>query len=58
MTITSVATDVTDLTDGTVAYSPHLAPRCGCADDDVIAYRDDDGEWTCISCGRPTAWPS
>jgi hypothetical protein len=51
MTISDVASD---LTHGTIAYLPHLAPRCGCADDDVIAYRDDDGDWTCTSCGRRT----
>ena len=49
MTISDVASD---LTQGTITYLPHLAPRCGCADDDVIAYRDDDGDWTCTSCGR------
>lgn len=47
--------DASDLTHETITYLPHLAPRCGCADDDVIAYRDDDGDWTCTSCGRRLA---
>ena len=41
-----------DLTHGGTTYLPHPAPRCGCAADEVIAYRDDDGDWTCTSCGR------
>ena len=41
-----------DLIHGGITHLPHPAPRCGCAADDVIAYRDDDGDWTCTSCGR------
>jgi hypothetical protein len=36
----------------TTALLPHLARACRCADDNVIAYRDDDGDWTCTRCGR------
>ena len=28
-----------------------------CADREVIASREEDGDWTCGSCGRPLAPP-
>jgi hypothetical protein len=36
-----------------LAYAPHRAPVCHCLDHDVMASRDEDGDWTCCSCGRP-----
>jgi hypothetical protein len=32
---------------------PRHAPSCRCADHEVMASRDEDGDWTCCSCGRP-----
>jgi hypothetical protein len=26
--------------------------RCRCSARDVMAFRDEDGDWTCSSCGR------
>ena len=35
-----------------VSRAPRSAAPCRCAGGDEIAYRDDDGDWTCIRCGR------
>jgi len=35
------------------ALAPRHAPSCRCADHEVMASRDEDGDWTCCSCGRP-----
>jgi hypothetical protein len=32
--------------------APRLAPKCSCAARDVMAFRDEDGDLTCYSCGR------
>jgi hypothetical protein len=29
-----------------------FAPTCGCAEHEVMAWRDEDGDWICGSCGR------
>lgn len=34
-------------------FAPRRAPSCRCADHEVMASRDEDGDWTCCSCGRP-----
>jgi hypothetical protein len=34
-------------------FAPGYAPTCRCADHEVMASRDEDGDWTCCSCGRP-----
>jgi hypothetical protein len=36
-----------------LVYAPRRAPACHCMDHEVMASRDEDGEWTCCSCGRP-----
>jgi hypothetical protein len=36
-------------------FAPRRAPGCRCADHEVMASRDEDGDWTCCSCGRPLA---
>jgi hypothetical protein len=37
--------------------TPEAAPQpgatCRCAAHDVVAWRDEDGDWTCCGCGRP-----
>jgi len=33
--------------------APRRAPTCRCADHEVMASRDEDGDWTCCSCGHP-----
>jgi hypothetical protein len=38
-------------------YAPRCAPVCHCLDQDVTASRDEDGDWTCCSCGRAVAPP-
>jgi hypothetical protein len=38
-------------TDASV-LAPRTAPGCRCAARDVIAFRDEDGDWSCYSCGR------
>jgi len=37
----------------TRVFVPRHAPTCRCADHEVMASRDEDGDWTCCSCGRP-----
>jgi hypothetical protein len=37
----------------TRAFAPRHAPTCRCAADEVMAWRDEDGDWTCCTCGRP-----
>jgi hypothetical protein len=37
----------------TSVFAPNHAPSCRCADREVMASRDDDGDWTCCRCGRP-----
>jgi transcription initiation factor TFIIIB Brf1 subunit/transcription initiation factor TFIIB len=32
--------------------TPNWAPHCGCTEHEVIAYADEDGDWTCSKCGR------
>jgi hypothetical protein len=39
-------------TDQPLAFAPRPAARCGCAEHEVMASRDEDGDWTCLSCGR------
>jgi hypothetical protein len=34
-------------------FAPLHAPSCRCADREVMASRDEDGDWSCCSCGRP-----
>jgi hypothetical protein len=34
-------------------FAPRHAPSCRCVDHEVMASRDEDGDWTCCSCGRP-----
>jgi hypothetical protein len=34
-------------------FAPHHAPSCRCADREVMASRDQDGDWVCCRCGRP-----
>jgi hypothetical protein len=34
-------------------FEPRHAPSCRCVDHEVMASRDEDGDWTCCSCGRP-----
>ena len=36
-------------------FAPRHAPSCRCADREVMASREEDGDWTCCSCGRPLA---
>jgi hypothetical protein len=33
-------------------FVPRQAPSCRCADHEVMASRDEDGDWTCCGCGR------
>lgn len=33
-------------------FAPRHAPSCRCVDHEVMASRDEDGDWTCCSCGR------
>ena len=39
-----------------VSRAPRSAAPCRCAGGDEIAYRDDDGDWTCIRCGRQVSY--
>jgi hypothetical protein len=32
--------------------APRSAPRCHCVAGDIMALRDEDGDWSCHSCGR------
>jgi hypothetical protein len=34
-------------------FAPHHAPTCRCAGGEVMASRDEDGDWICCRCGRP-----
>jgi hypothetical protein len=34
-------------------FAPRHAPSCRCVEHEVMASRDEDGDWTCCSCGRP-----
>ena len=34
-------------------FAPRHAPSCRCVDHEVMASRDEDGDWTCCRCGRP-----
>jgi hypothetical protein len=36
-------------------FAPRPTPGCRCAGHEVMASRDEDGDWTCCSCGRPLA---
>jgi hypothetical protein len=33
-------------------FAPRHAPSCRCADHEVTASREEDGDWTCCTCGR------
>ena len=33
--------------------APRPAPTCGCAEHEVLAARDEDGDFICCGCGRP-----
>jgi hypothetical protein len=37
----------------TRVFAPRRAASCRCADHEVTASRDEDGDWTCSSRGRP-----
>jgi hypothetical protein len=37
----------------TRAFAPRPAPTCRCADHEALASRNEDGDWTCCTCGRP-----
>jgi hypothetical protein len=34
-------------------FASRHAPSCRCTGHEVVASRDEDGDWTCCSCGRP-----
>jgi hypothetical protein len=34
-------------------FAPRHGASCRCADHEVMASREEDGDWTCCSCGRP-----
>jgi hypothetical protein len=34
-------------------FAPRRALTCRCADHEVMGWRDEDGDWTCCTCGRP-----
>jgi hypothetical protein len=34
-------------------FEPRHAQSCRCADHEVMASRDEDGDWVCCSCGHP-----
>jgi hypothetical protein len=38
--------------DQTRVFAPRHAPCCRCADHEVTASRDEDGDWICCGCGR------
>jgi hypothetical protein len=53
-----MSTDLVDLQaapDEPSALAPHPARRCRCDAREIIAFRDDDGDWTCFGCGRQIA---
>ena len=33
-------------------FAPRPAPTCSCAARDIAVSRDEDGDWSCCSCGR------
>jgi hypothetical protein len=36
----------------TRVFAPRHAPTCRCAEHQLMASRDQDGDWTCCRCGR------
>jgi hypothetical protein len=53
-----MSTDLVDLRaapDEKSALAPHPAAQCHCDAREIIAFRDDDGDWTCFGCGRQIA---
>jgi hypothetical protein len=36
-------------------FAARHAGRCRCVNQEVMACRDEDGDWTCCTCGRPVA---
>jgi hypothetical protein len=53
-----MSTDLVDLQaapDETSPPAPRPAARCRCDAREIIAFRDDDGDWTCFGCGREIA---
>lgn len=36
-------------------FAPRRAATCRCLHRELTASRDEDGDWTCCSCGRPVS---
>jgi hypothetical protein len=37
----------------TRVFAPRRAPSCHCEYHEVMASRDEEGDWICCNCGRP-----
>jgi hypothetical protein len=37
----------------TRVFGPRRAPSCRCEYHEVMASRDEEGDWICCNCGRP-----